>query len=107
VIGAGGENKLTDPTNFRVNLEPTEHFAVFRYNVRRIPQNHSVDLEPTGPNMPNTNARADADGQIQQLREMLIVRHTHKVPQRTGKADELQTSKTHGLSMVPTKKSHR
>jgi hypothetical protein len=57
------------------------------------PQTHSVDLEPTGPNMPNTNAKADADGQIQQLREMLTVRHTHKVPQRTGKADELQTSK--------------
>jgi hypothetical protein len=107
VTGAGGENKLTDPTNSRVNLEPTEHLLCSDIMCGETPQNHSVDLEPTGPNMPNTNARADADGQIQQLREMLIVRHTHKVPQRTGKADELQTSKTHGLSMVPTKKSHR
>ena len=41
-------------------------------------QTHSVDLEPTGPNVPNTNAKADVDGQIQQLEEMLTVRHTHK-----------------------------
>jgi hypothetical protein len=57
--------------------------------------------------MPNAKAKADADGQIQQLREMLTVRHTQKAHSVQEKPTSDRQARPTALSMVATKKSHR